>query len=143
MLTATPHRHRILYVEDDEDDVQLLQNAFHRYRDKIELIIVEDGQQALQHLDNIAEAEAWPCLILLDINLPGMDGKQTLYHLKSSERFKHLPVILFTTSSGALDKLYAAKWGVPLITKPHRWEDLEDIAKDFIAHCTRKEPYTA
>ena len=130
----------ILYAEDDEDDVMLLQNAFKKYNGDVELRVVGDGAEALQYLRNIEQEQDLPCLIILDINMPGMDGRQALTYLKTNDRFKHLPVIIFTTSSSPLDKQFAAKWGVDLITKPITTRDLSFIAERFVEHCKGHRP---
>jgi DNA-binding response OmpR family regulator len=59
-----------------------------------------------------------PGLIILDLNLPGMDGKKVLREIKSHPVLSHIPVVLFTTSSSELDKIFASKEGVKIFTKP-------------------------
>src|SRR5688500_2314997 len=100
------HKHSILYAEDDPDDLFIVQQAFQVYDDAIDVIQAENGLQALGYLAKL-DGKALPCLIILDINMPVMDGRETLIRLKNDEAYKDIPVVLFTTSSSNLDKDFA------------------------------------
>jgi CheY-like chemotaxis protein len=68
--------------------------------------------------------------------MPGMNGREALIRIRQSEEFKHIPVVLFTTSSSELDKAFAKKWGAEFITKPLVFSELEMLAKRFVSLCT-------
>ena len=76
-----------------------------------------------------------PCLIILDINMPVMDGRQALSHIKCTEDYKDIPIVVFTTSNSTLDKSFALKWNADFITKPLQVRDLEALAQDFAKRC--------
>ncbi len=91
---------RILLVEDNPADARLVQEALKRADVPVELVIVEDGEQALEFLHargDYVHAEP-PDLVLLDLNLPGIDGRQVLEAVKSDETLRQIPVIVMTTS---------------------------------------------
>ncbi len=93
---------KILLVEDNKDDILLIQRAFNKSKltDKFELIIAEDGNQALGYLKNvnITQNDGLPMIILLDLNLPRVNGFEVLQHVRNNKKTKLLPVIIFTSS---------------------------------------------
>ena len=128
-------KHIILYVEDDLDDLFIVQEAFENYNDSIAVAHADNGFRALENLNRLYESDALPCLIILDMNLPGMDGREILIRIRQSEKFKDIPVVVFTTSSNKADKDFAQKWGADFITKPLVYDELESLAKTFVDKC--------
>ncbi len=128
-------KHIILYAEDDKDDLELVKDAFSQYSHQIEIFHGHDGREALQVLQNLIARDMEPCLIILDVNMPGMDGRQTLIQLKQSEKTRNIPVVMFTTSSSRLDKDFAIKWGADFITKPLKFGEVVSLADDFVRRC--------
>jgi CheY-like chemotaxis protein len=95
----------ILLVEDNQGDVLLTQEAFEETGSDYELFVVNDGQEAINFLEQIppfAEVVT-PDLILLDINLPKINGHEVLRYIKTNSNLKHIPVIMLTTSSSEKD----------------------------------------
>lgn len=129
-------KHIILYAEDDRDDLDLVKDAFSRFNSEIELLHGFDGREALQLLHKLVANNTPPCLIILDINMPGMDGRQALIQIKQSEKTRNIPVVMFTTSNSRLDKDFAVKWGADFITKPLRFSEVVNLADDFIRRCS-------
>lgn len=110
----------ILHVEDNEGDIVLIQEAFLDSNLEVNLINVRDGRQAIEYLNNAAHINSFitPDLILLDINLPKLNGHQVLAYCKNSE-LKEIPIVMLTTSSSSNDILEAYKGYVNCyITKP-------------------------
>ena len=108
----------ILYADDDLDDLFIVEQAFAPFASDINLVHVTDGSSVLSCLKHLCDSGQEPCLILLDMNMPVMDGRQALMQIRQSENLKHLPVALFTTSNSAMDKDFAGKWGAHFYTKP-------------------------
>ena len=134
-MMAGPHMHTILYAEDDHDDLFMVQQAFENFNARVNLVHANNGYEALDFLKQAEARDSLPCLIILDINMPGMDGKETLIHIKKSEVYKDIPVILFTTSSADGDRAFAKKWGAEFNTKPLVFTELEKLAHAFLDHC--------
>lgn len=128
-------KHTILYVEDDLDDLFMVEQAFEKYNSGIKVVHAKDGFEALKFLNELKDKDQLPCLIILDINMPGMDGRETLIRVKQSLRFKDIPVVLFSTSSSDRDKAFARKWNAEFITKPLIYSELEELAKSFTNLC--------
>lgn len=135
-MPPAAHKHTILYAEDDLDDLFMIRQAFEQFDGSTQLVHTSNGFEALEQLNKAKENKHLPCLIILDINMPGMNGREALIRVRQSEDFKDIPVVLFTTSSSELDKAFAKKWGAEFITKPLVYSELEELAKRFISLCT-------
>ncbi|MFL5740718.1 MAG: response regulator [Flavisolibacter sp.] len=136
MTKAVGPRNIVFYADDDTDDLELVQDAFRRYTQNVEVITAPDGQQALHYFRLLQKHDPLPCLVILDINMPVLNGKEVLRHLRSMEGFEALPVVLFTTSSLPQDLLFAEKYNAGLVTKPIDATQMEVITEMFISHCT-------
>jgi CheY-like chemotaxis protein len=132
--SATP-KNVVLYADDDMDDLDLVQDAFAQYTNDVEVVTVRDGSQAIAYLNNLSEYDASPCLIILDVNMPVINGKDVLKHIREMERFESVPVVLFTTSSMPLDKSFARSFNAGFVTKPLDIRQMEMITDQFISHC--------
>ena len=103
---AVPHggagRGSILLVEDDRVDAMAVQRAFRELKIGDRLEVVLDGVGALEHLE--ARGEELPDLILLDLNMPRMNGVEFLFARRERERLRDIPVVVMTTSTDERDK---------------------------------------
>lgn len=125
----------VLYADDDPDDLELVQDAFFRYAQNVDVVTAGDGMRVLSFLRNLGKEDPAPCLIILDINMPGLNGKETLRQLRTIERFESVPVVLFTTSSMPADRTYAQQFNAGFVTKPLDLAQMEVITELFIDHC--------
>lgn len=126
----------VLYADDDQDDLDLVLDAFSRYTDNVELVTARDGFEAFSYLTNLQPFEPSPCLIILDVNMPRMGGKDALKKIRNLDRFSETPVVMFTTSSLPADAQFARQYSAGFITKPLDVSQLTQIAASFIEHCT-------
>jgi CheY-like chemotaxis protein len=136
MTQAMPPKHIVLYADDDPDDLQLVIESFEKYSTNVEVVTHSDGKEVLSYLNQIPLLDPTPCLIILDINMPRLNGKITLMEIRTMERFKDVPVILFTTSSFPIDMAFAKRYNAGFITKPLNNLQMASIANEFIEHCT-------
>jgi CheY-like chemotaxis protein len=136
MTKSIPPKNIVLYADDDIDDLQLVQDAFLNYTNNVEVITVTDGIKALKYLESLTQFDPRPCLIILDINMPRLTGKEVLIELRNTEHFKDTPVVLFSTSSLPQDKEFARRLNAGFITKPIDLRQMEIITSEFIEHCT-------
>jgi CheY-like chemotaxis protein len=99
---------RIMLVEDNPLDVALTRRVFAKQGAEIPITHVEDGQEAIDHLTS--GNEPLPSLILMDVNMPRMDGIEALKEIRGNLALRHIPVIMLTTSTRSEDVLrsYAA-----------------------------------
>jgi two-component system response regulator len=115
----------ILLVEDNPSDVEITKRALERGQVKNHLTVAWDGQEALDILFGRRDGDgALPGLILLDLNLPKVDGRELLEKIKADRRLKLIPVIALTASTREEDILRTYDLGVnTFISKPVRFED--------------------
>ncbi|MFV0296863.1 MAG: response regulator [Hyphomicrobiaceae bacterium] len=127
----------ILIAEDDADDRMLIKEAFEEAHFDHPIAFVEDGQQLLDYVRGAAQftQRKLPFFILLDLNMPRMDGRTALMHLKTDPAFKGIPVIVLTTSSAEEDVRRTYDLGVTAyVMKPNSVEGLKELAaslRDF------------
>ena len=125
----------VLYADDDSDDLELVQDSFSLYSKNVEVVTMRDGSQALSYLNRLSDDDPLPCLIILDINMPVINGKEVLKNLRDLPRFETVPVVLFTTSSLPQDEKFAKKYNAGFVTKPLDVSQMEVITELFIDHC--------
>ena len=138
MLNDNLSKKLVLYADDDPDDLSLVSEAFTQYSGAVEVLTFSDGVELLSYLKVQEKLEPAPCLIILDINMPRLNGKDTLRNLRLMQQFTETPVILFTTSSMSLDKNFAEKYNAGFITKPIDDRQMERIADEFLQHCSEE-----
>jgi len=134
MTKPTP-KNIVLYADDDSDDLELVQDSFSLYSKNVEVVTARDGSQALSYLQQLNDEDPAPCLIILDINMPVINGKEVLKKVRDMTRFESVPVILFTTSSLPQDQNFAKKYNAGFVTKPLDVSQMEVITEFFIDHC--------
>jgi CheY-like chemotaxis protein len=123
----------ILLAEDDPDDIYLISEAIDESGLHAELIIVENGVELLEYLQQAgkyANSPDWrfPDLLLLDLNMPLMNGREALAAIKADESLRSLPIIVLTTSNAHSDLEQSYGHGASgFITKPAGFKALRDM----------------
>jgi CheY-like chemotaxis protein len=133
-MVKSVNRIHILLVEDNEGDILLTREALKSGKITNELHVVKDGFEAIQYLnkDGKYTVEPTPDLVLLDINLPKMNGQEVLSSMKVNEKLKHIPVIMLTTSSSETDILMSYRNHANCyISKPHDVTDYHEIVESI------------
>lgn len=124
----------LLLIEDSPGDVRLTQEALSEANRSIHLHVASDGIEAMAFLRQEApHAHApRPDLILLDLNLPRMDGREVLAHLKADDTLKSIPVIILTTSEAEVDivKSYQLQANC-FLSKPVQLDEFESLVKSI------------
>ena len=118
----------ILIAEDDPDDRLLLKEAFESVRIRNPIDFVTNGEELLDYLYNIKI----PGIILLDLNMPKVDGRDALKLIKNVKQFKAIPIIILTTSKDEIDIFESYNLGAAgYIIKPNVFESLVDVMKSL------------
>lgn len=124
----------VLLVEDSPGDVRLTQEAFRDANRSVHLHVAFDGVEAMAFLrrEGVHAAAPRPDLILLDLNLPKMDGREVLAHIKEDESLKIIPIVILTTSEAEADivKSYELRANCYL-SKPVQLDAFESIVKSI------------
>lgn len=111
----------ILCIDDDPDDLVLIQEAIKQQETRFDVVEARDGEQALTFLYQARNKGTLPCLIIMDVNMPKMDGKKALELIREDESLRTIPLVIFSTSSNAFDKTYFERYQVHFITKPSHY----------------------
>lgn len=125
----------ILYVDDDIDDLFLISDAFEKYTDHLRVVHAGNGSEGLKTLATMKEHSGLPCLVIIDINMPIMDGKQMLEKLRKYPEYKELPVIVFSTSNSQTDEEFAKSLDADFISKPTQYGELKMLVEEFVSKC--------
>src|SRR5277367_5547919 len=125
---------QVLLVEDSPGDVRLTQEAFRDVNASVRLHVVSDGVEAMAFLrhEGVYVNAPRPDLILLDLNLPRMDGREVLAHIKADDTLKTIPTVILTTSEAEADiiKSYQLRANCYL-TKPVQLDEFESLVKSI------------
>jgi CheY-like chemotaxis protein len=128
----------LLVVEDSNEDFKILQRLMQRLDVQNPIYRCTNGDEALEFLQQIANdndpnISSKPSVILLDLNLPGIDGRDILSQIKQDKKFKEIPVVIFTTSSNPKDiELCYQKGANGYLIKPMNAEELKKIVQAFV-----------
>ena len=126
----------ILMADDDPDDRMLAKEALAENKLANDLYFVEDGEELLDYLNQKGKYNSdnapRPGLILLDLNMPKMDGREALKELKSNASLRKIPVIVLTTSKAEEDIIRSYELGVnSFITKPVTFDELVEVTRQI------------
>lgn len=118
---------RIVIVDDDADDREIIRDAFAASLEDCDYVFLENGERLLHHLEGAGET-GLPSLIMLDLNMPGRDGRELLRAIKEDRRFQSIPTVVFTTSSSHRDRQTVYGLGANcFVTKPDTFNKLVEL----------------
>jgi two-component system, chemotaxis family, response regulator Rcp1 len=126
----------VLLVEDSPGDVRLTQEAFREYSKPIRLHLAADGIEAMAFLrrEGIHANAPRPDLILLDLNLPKMDGREVLALIKKDQSLKIIPTIILTTSDDEADVMISYQLQANCyLRKPAQWDAFDGLVRSINA----------
>lgn len=128
---------KILLVEDNPSDIELTLRAFERQKIGNEIVVAEDGKEALDYLFGTGEYSGrdiseQPTLVLLDLNLPLIDGKEVLKQIRAHEHTRRLPVVILTSSREEQDVAQSYDLGVnSYIRKPVDFNQFSEAVRQL------------
>lgn len=115
----------ILYADDDIDDRELLREFLQQQDQELEIVEAANGREAILYLNSEKGLQNPPALVILDLNMPVLNGRETLAIIKSEATTDALPVVVFTTSASFHDADFCKKFGVSMISKPQSIEEFQ------------------
>ncbi|MDD2982905.1 MAG: response regulator [Crocinitomicaceae bacterium] len=128
------HSPYILIAEDDEDDRMLLSSAFKEYHIHDQIIFVNNGVEVLRHFEKIESGNQslFPSLLVLDLNMPKINGKQVLSELNIKSYFKSFNTVMFSTTSCENEVQNCIDLGISkYFVKPTGYQALLDVVNQF------------
>jgi CheY-like chemotaxis protein len=126
----------VVYVDDDPDDREFLYEAIREVDPSVKVVLIENGAKALDYLNALKNRNTdMPSLVILDINMPYLDGKETFERIKSDPGLNSVPIVIFTSSESPYDKALFREKGAELITKPDNLSYMMKIASYMLSQC--------
>ena len=123
----------ILYIDDDQDDLMIFGDAIGNLYPGTTVLTAQSGEEGIALLRHMEQnAQPFPALVVLDMNMPKMDGRQTMQAIKSN--WEDLPVVIFTTSSNQEDIEFCKSFGTECITKPMNYKHLNHTMHLLVSH---------
>ena len=125
----------ILIAEDDIDDKEILEEIFESIDPSIQLQFINNGEKLVNYLE-LVEKEELPCLIILDYNMPDLNGAQILESLQGNEWLKSIPKMIWSTSNALAYKNRCLELGAcDYLVKPSTIKELENMLRHMISYC--------
>ena len=125
----------VYYADDDPDDLEFVRESFAQHASDIEVVTFLSAVELLEFLHLSDAEDPIPCLFILDINMPVLNGKEALKILRNMENYQGVPVVLFTTSNAPHDARFAEYHGAVFISKPLSNKQMDHIVEKFLEHC--------
>ena len=125
----------ILLGEDDADDQDMLKEVFASIDTAFVLFFVNNGKEILSALEKLKD-DQMPCLIVLDYNMPGLNGADILRELSTNKRYKNIPKVVWSTSGSEKFRNVCLELGaIDYVIKPNNVVGLEEIARYMLSLC--------
>lgn len=122
---------KILLIEDDSDDIELMQDALALHKVQYEMEVITDGSEALRYIHTCEEC---PDVVILDFNLPKIHGREMLSEIRNVAAFKDVPLVILTTSSLPEDIAYSYKNGASkYLVKPTTLQQIKEMVDIIVA----------
>ncbi len=125
----------ILYVDDDADDRELLQQVMGKVAPEAKVVFAENGLTGLDLLNKMKKNKETPCLIILDLNMPYMNGQETFKSIKGDTELRGIPLVIFTSGEKPSDKAWFSEKGIAYFTKPIDFTAMEHIVSRMAKLC--------
>lgn len=124
----------VIFADDDADDLELITGFFKQYNRNINVLEFKDGKEVLKFLDDFALTTT-PLLIVLDINMPRLNGKETLAAIREHPKYQYTPVVIYTTSNSQTDEEFCRQLGASWVSKSPTIDGVRQVAKVLAEFC--------
>jgi CheY-like chemotaxis protein len=128
----------IVIVDDDHEDQMIMLEYFKEVGHEQHVKFIDNGQQVINYLNEITDDNDFPCLIVMDLNMPIVNGTQTLMHIKRNIRFRDVPIIILSTSENENEKRKCLSMGaVEYLVKPSSYDEGFKMVEKFISYISK------
>ena len=125
----------VLYIDDDPDDLLIFGESVCSLYPEITVLKAQSAEEGLGMLHRMQqENRPFPSLIVLDMNMPKKDGRQTLKDIRSRHEWEEIPVVIFTTSANHADIEFCKSYGSDCITKPMSYKNLHQTIRQILSY---------
>ena len=134
MSTEKSTKRTILVADDDIDDQTMISGSMYELDQDCLVEMVTDGQQAINRLENTSLPQ--PCLVVLDLNMPILNGMETLTRIRQNPSLQGIPVVVFTTSDSKEYRKQSLTLGaMDYIVKPNDYGGLMEVTAKMMLYC--------
>ena len=132
--------YQIIVVDDDDEDQLIMQEYFEGIHADGRVKYLQNGQQVLDYLEAVTDDSLLPNLIILDLNMPLLNGTNTLLHIKRNNRFKNITVIILSTSENENEKRKCLSFGAhEYLVKPFTYEEGANMVRKFAVYLGKSQ----
>jgi len=132
------HPKIVLHIDDDLEDRELVHEAIHAVDPTFIVIEASDGESGIEFLKKAKSSGNLPCLIILDVNMPGMNGFEIYNEIKKDEELRSLPAVIFTTASFFKREQRKENEDLPVFIKPDKIKEFTASIQKILTHCKDK-----
>lgn len=126
----------ILYIDDDPDDLLIFGESIGNLYPDVKMLKAQSGEEGINILTQLEQQrKPFPMLIMIDMNMPKMNGRQTLEYIRSKQNWDDIPVVIFTTSSNVSDIEFCQHYGTYCITKPITYKNVNNTIQRLFTNC--------
>jgi CheY-like chemotaxis protein len=131
----------ILYIDDDQDDLLIFEESVRCLYPEVTLYKAQSSEVGMKILHQLElDNKPFPSLIMIDLNMPKMDGRETLRLIRNNKKWQDIPVAIFTTSANNEDIEFCKKHGSACITKPMNLTDFNHVLEKLFNHSKTSFP---
>ena len=131
----------ILYIDDDQDDLLIFEESVSTLYPGVMLYKAQSSEAGIRILNQLErERKPFPSLIMIDMNMPKMNGRETLQHIRNNNKWDNIPIAIFTTSANHDDMEFCKSYGSACITKPMNFTDFSVTLQKLFSHCNLIPP---
>lgn len=126
----------ILYIDDDQDDLLIFEESVNCLYPDVTLYKAQSSEAGMDILNKLeSDNKPFPSLIMIDMNMPKMNGRETLRHIRNNQKWQDIPIAIFTTSANEEDIEFCKKYGSACITKPMSLIDFNNTLQNLFSVC--------
>ena len=125
----------VLHIDDDPEDREMVHEAIKSIDPSFTIIEAANGETGIELLNKAKLSGNLPCLIILDINMPGMSGFETYNEIKKDDALKDLPTVIFTTTEFFKGNQRKGNEHLPIFIKPNNFKNIAASISKILTHC--------
>jgi CheY-like chemotaxis protein len=125
----------VIFADDDADDLELITGFFKQFNRSVNVLEFRDGKEVLAFLEEYASNTSLPLLIVLDINMPGLNGMDTLVRIRQHKELRHLPVVIYTSSTNPEEQEFCESLVASWVRKSDSLDGIRQTARILAEFC--------
>lgn len=129
-------KHFILWADDDPDDMVMFRRIVDEVQQHSLVLGANDGRDVLACLQLMRKEKIFPCLVILDLNMPALGGRETIGLMRQEADFAHIPIAVFTTADRQVDRNFCDRFNIPIFVKPVSVAELTTTIRQMLRTCS-------